>query len=66
MIARMSRLIPLALALCCLGAISCGADPDLRADDWEENYDRVQKVTASSDHYQAITVSKAFSQEASR
>lgn len=60
MIARMSKLIPLALALCCLGAVGCGADPDLRADDWEQNYDRVQKATASGDHYQALTVSKAF------
>ena len=47
------RLLPLALTLCCpLGAISCSADPDLRADDWEENYDRVQKMTASGEHGQ--------------
>jgi tetratricopeptide (TPR) repeat protein len=60
MIAPMSKLIPLALALCCLGAVGCSADPDLRADDWEQNYDRVHKATASGDHDQAIAVAKAF------
>ena len=60
MIAPMSKLILFALALCCLGAVGCSADPDLRADDWEQNFDRVNKATSSGDHDQAITVAKAF------
>ena len=59
MIGPMSKLIPFALALCCLGAVGC-SDPDLRTPDWEENYDRVHKATASGDHDQAISVAKAF------
>jgi len=44
MIVRMSKIHPLALTLCCLGAAGCGADPDLRTSDWEENYDPQGRV----------------------